>query len=63
MAAKGNVLIIDDVPERALALEKLVSSEGFTTTTITEIIGAEVSLGIDSEFDVVLCELNLRGVS
>lgn len=63
MTAKGNVLIIDDVPARALALEQIVSSAGFATTTLTEIIGADVSLGIDSEFDVVLCELNLQGVS
>ena len=63
MAAKGNVLVIDDVPARAEELAQLVSSVGFTTTVITDVTDTGISLGIDSEFDVVLCELDLKGVS
>tara|TARA_R110001599_G_scaffold353188_1_gene590586 strand:- start:13201 stop:14382 length:1182 start_codon:yes stop_codon:yes gene_type:complete len=63
MAATGNVLVIDDVPARAEALAELVSAAGYTTTVITDVIDVGISLGIDSEFDVVLCELDLKGVS
>lgn len=63
MAAKGNVLVIDDVPARAEALAQLVSSAGFTTTVVTDVSRPGISLGTDSEWDVVLCELDLQGVS
>ncbi|MDH4041922.1 MAG: fused response regulator/phosphatase [Gammaproteobacteria bacterium] len=63
MAAKGNVLVIDDSPSRAEALARLVSSGGFATTVVTDVNGTRFSLGTDSEFDVVLCELDLEGVS
>ena len=63
MAATGNVLVIDDVPARAEALAELVGAAGYTTTVITDVIDVGISLGIDSEFDVVLCELDLKGVS
>ena len=63
MAAKGNVLVIDDVPSRAEALAQLVRTAGYDTTVVTDINTTEFALGIDSQFDVVLCELDLRGVS
>jgi sigma-B regulation protein RsbU (phosphoserine phosphatase) len=63
MAAKGNVLVIDDVPARAESLAQLVSSAGFTTTVVTDVSSPGISLGTDSEWDVVLCELDLQGVS
>ena len=63
MAAKGNVLVIDDVSSRAEALAQLVRAAGYDTTVVTDINTTEFALGIDSQFDVVLCELDLRGVS
>jgi len=63
MAAKGNVLVIDDVSSRAEALAQLVRTAGYDTTVVTDINTTEFALGIDSQFDVVLCELDLRGVS
>ena len=63
MAATGNVLVIDDVPARAQSLVELVSAAGYNTTVITDVIDLGISLGIDSEFDVVLCELDLKGIS
>lgn len=63
MAATGNVLVIDDVPARAQSLVELVSAAGYNTTVITDVVDLGISLGIDSEFDVVLCELDLKGIS
>ncbi|MBP6682082.1 MAG: SpoIIE family protein phosphatase [Halioglobus sp.] len=63
MTAKGKVLVIDDDPARAETLARLVSSAGFTTTVVTDVMNTPFFLGIDSEFDVVLCELDLGGVS
>jgi len=63
MAATGNVLVIDDVPARAQSLVELVNDAGYNTTVITDVIDLGISLGIDSEFDVVLCELDLKGIS
>jgi len=63
MAASGNVLVIDDDPARAEALAKLVSSRGFNTQVVTDVNNSEFSLGTSSELDVILCELDLKGVS
>ncbi len=63
MAVKGNVLVIDDVPARTELLVRFVSGAGFATTVITDVNSTGFSLGTDSEFDVVLCELDLQGVS
>ena len=63
MAAPGNVLVIDDVPARAQSLAEMVSAAGYNTTVITDVIDLGISLGVDSEFDVVLCELDLKGIS
>ena len=63
MPAKGKVLVIDDDPLRAGTLAQLVSSAGFTTTVVTDVMSTQFFLGVDSDFDVVLCELDLEGVS
>jgi serine phosphatase RsbU (regulator of sigma subunit) len=63
MVASGNVLVIDDDPARAEALAKLVSSRGFNTQVVTDVNNSEFSLGTSSELDVILCELDLKGVS
>ena len=38
MSAKGKVLVIDDDPLRAGTLAQLVSSAGFTTTVVTDVM-------------------------
>lgn len=63
MAETGNVLVIDDVPARAESLAKLVGKAGYNTTVITDVIDVGICLDVDSEYDVVLCELDLKGVS
>jgi phosphoserine phosphatase RsbU/P len=63
MAATGNVLIIDDDPARAEALEQLVASRGFNTQVVTDVNNSNLSLGTGSELDAILCELDLKGVS
>lgn len=63
MASKGNVLVIDDDRERAEELAQMVSSAGFNTEVITDVTNSEYSLSYGSELDVVLCEMNLKGVS
>jgi len=63
MTSNGNVLIIDDQPERAEALVRLVADAGFHTDVVTDVNNSQYSLGKDSELDVILCELDLKGVS
>ncbi len=63
MASKGNVLVIDDVPARAEALARLVADAGFDTEVVTDVHNTQFSLGRDSKFDVILCEMGLEGVS
>ncbi|MEJ2532058.1 MAG: SpoIIE family protein phosphatase [Halioglobus sp.] len=63
MTSNGNVLIIDDQPERAEALARLVADAGFHTDVVTDVNNSRYSLGKDSELDVILCELDLKGVS
>lgn len=63
MTATGNVLVIDDDPARAEALAQLVSSRGFNVQVVTDVNNSEFSLGTNSELDVILCELDLKGVS
>jgi phosphoserine phosphatase RsbU/P len=63
MATIGNVLVIDDDPARAEALAQLVASRGFSTDVVTDVTNSNVSLGIGSELDVILCEMDLQGVS
>lgn len=63
MAQNGNVLIVDDDPVRAQALAEMVSSAGFNTRVITDVNNSTYSLGGSSDLDVILCELDLKGVS
>lgn len=63
MSSKGNVLVIDDDPERARALSDMVESAGFRTEVITDVNNAQYSLGANSDLDVILCEMDLKDVS
>lgn len=63
MTSKGNLLVVDDQPARAKALVDLLVDGGYNVELITEVENSEYSLGGDSQLDVVLCELNLQGVS
>jgi serine phosphatase RsbU (regulator of sigma subunit) len=63
MTANGNVLVVDDDPARANALAELVESGGFDTRVVTDVNNSSYSLGASSDLDVILCELDLKGVS
>lgn len=63
MATNGNVLIVDDDQVRADALAKLVTSAGYDTHVATDVNNSTYSLGANSDLDVILCELDLKGVS
>ena len=63
MTANGNVLVVDDNPARANALAELVESGGFDTRVVTDVNNSTYSLGASSDLDVILCELDLKGVS
>ena len=63
MTANGNVLVVDDDPARANALAELVASGGFDTRVVTDVNNSNYSLGANSDLDVILCELDLKGVS
>jgi sigma-B regulation protein RsbU (phosphoserine phosphatase) len=62
-SSRGNVLIIDDHPDRAAALAKFLSSSGFHTQVVTDVSNSAYSLGPDSDLDVILCELDLKDFS
>ncbi len=63
IASNGNVLIIDDQPDRAAAMASFLSSSGFQTQVVTDVSNSTYSLGGDSELDVILCELDLQDFS
>ena len=63
MAENGNVLVIDDNLARAEALAALVSDSGYSVEIVTDIVNSNYSLAENSELDVILCELDLKGVS
>jgi sigma-B regulation protein RsbU (phosphoserine phosphatase) len=63
MASTGNVLVIDDNAPRAEALAAVVSSAGYQVEMVIDVLNSSYSLGMDSDLDVVLCELHLKGVS
>ena len=62
MASNGNVLIIDDDRSRADALAEVVASGGYHVEVVTDVVNSNYSLGKNSELDVILCELDLKGV-
>ncbi len=62
-ASNGNVLIIDDFPERADKLASFLSQSGFHAEVITDVSNSTYSLGSDSRLDVILCELDLKDFS
>jgi serine phosphatase RsbU (regulator of sigma subunit) len=63
MASSGNVLVIDDNPSRAQALAERVSAAGFHTDVVTDLVNSDYSLSGNSDLDVILCELDMKGVS
>jgi serine phosphatase RsbU (regulator of sigma subunit) len=63
VASKGNVLVIDDLPERAASMAALLSSCGYRTQVVTDVSEHHYSLGADSDLDVMLCEMNLENFS
>ena len=63
MAAKGNVLILDDDPARAEALAGQVASLGYATEVVTDMLHTEFRLGAESEYDVVLKDAGAQKVA
>jgi sigma-B regulation protein RsbU (phosphoserine phosphatase) len=63
MASNGNLLIVDDQTDRAQAMADLLSSAGYQVQVVTDVGNHDYSLGSDSDLDVILCELNLQGIS
>ena len=63
MTANGKLLVIDDNPERAQRLAEQVASAGYDTEVVTDVNNSTYSLGTNSDLDVILCELDLKGVS
>lgn len=63
MTANGKILVIDDDPARAESLAAQVRSAGFETDVVTDVNNSNYSLGTNSDLDVILCELDLKGVS
>ena len=63
MASNGNVLIIDDEIGRAEEMASVISAAGFHTEVVTDVNNSNYSLSTNSDLDVILCELDLKGVS
>ncbi len=63
MTHSGKVLVIDDDRERAEALAGLVDRAGFAADIATDVTNTTQSLSDASDLDVVLCELDLDGLS
>ncbi|MDZ7784806.1 MAG: SpoIIE family protein phosphatase [Halioglobus sp.] len=63
MDSNGNLLIVDDQPDRADEMAEFLTNRGFTVQIVTDVANSTYSLGANSELDVVLCELDLQGVS
>jgi len=63
MSSIGNALVIDDDPARARELAQMSMDAGFHTDVVTDVVNARLSLGSDSDQDVILCEMNLKDIT
>jgi phosphoserine phosphatase RsbU/P len=63
MASNGNVLIVDDQVSRAEEMAAMLRVAEFEVQIVTDVTSSEYSLGASSDLDVILCELDLEGVS
>jgi phosphoserine phosphatase RsbU/P len=63
MAANGNVLVIDDDFSRAEELARIVTEAGYHTEIVTDLVHSNYSLSSNSDLDVILCELDMKGVA
>ena len=63
MTTTGNVLVIDDNPGRAQQLADQVAACGFHVEVVSDVNNSHYSLGTSSDLDVILCELDIQGVS
>jgi sigma-B regulation protein RsbU (phosphoserine phosphatase) len=63
MASKGYVLIIDDDASRAQSVAEFVSEFGYLVELVVDFLNAEYSLAESSDVDVILCEMDIEGVS
>lgn len=63
MTVIGKILVIDDDATRASALANRLSAAGYHTEVVTDIVNSNYSLADNSDLDVILCELDIKGVS
>ncbi|WP_241505766.1 PP2C family protein-serine/threonine phosphatase [Parahaliea mediterranea] len=63
MASNGNVLVIDDDRGRAEGLADIVESAGFHVDVVSDVNNSTYSLAGSSDLDVILCEMDMNGVS
>lgn len=63
MSSNGNVLVIDDDPDRSAYLVGIVESAGFHVDIVSDVTNSHYSLAGSSDLDVMLCELELSGAS
>ena len=63
MAREGHLLIIDDNVERAAPLVDLLVEQGYAIDLISDLASADISLSMATDLDLVICEVNLDGVS
>jgi serine phosphatase RsbU (regulator of sigma subunit) len=63
MAAGGNVLVIDDNASRAEDLARRIGAEGFDARIVTDIAHSDYSLSSNSDLDVILCDLDMKGMA
>jgi serine phosphatase RsbU (regulator of sigma subunit) len=59
--SNGNLLVIDDQAPRAHELADMLASHDFECQVVTDVVNTDYSLGWDSDVDVILCELDLKG--
>lgn len=63
MASNPKLLLIDDQPGRAEELAAFLASADYDVQVVTDVLNTDYSIGPDSDIDVILCELDLEGVS